>query len=262
MPPEVGVFGAHLFIAELHYLGINVTIPRLIYHQKKLIAKCNLMGRPVIIVQHILKSMEFKSRPRRNEVADVANTIIDGADVLVLTKQTVTGKYPLESVKTLGNIIKDAETNIWQTMVFSDFCNNRTPPVEGVEAMGIAAVDCAMRTKACAILVITRGGRSASMISKFFPPCSILGICRNATTVKKMLLYKGIEPVLSPAPKTSIFKRDLDDQLQYGIDVGLREGFIQMYSSVVVLVPSEPGFAFANSMFSAQITPKRPRILY
>lgn len=100
-------------------LGIEVAIEKLFLAQKSLIGKCNGEGVPVIISSQLMETMIRNSRPNASEVNDIAAAILDGVDGCEMGPETAKGNWPVLSVRTLDNIIRQAEVAVWRKQMFS-----------------------------------------------------------------------------------------------------------------------------------------------
>lgn len=157
--------------------------------QKKIIQLCNAKGRPVITATQMLESMITNSRPTRAEASDVANAIWDGTDIVMLSAETASGKYPIEAVTTMGQIIIEAERNPKERPLL------RNMDLHSVTAsIQVAASIIAEKTKARWIISITEGGKSCLRMTRFRPKTPVLGVTSDINVVRRMALYWGITP--------------------------------------------------------------------
>lgn len=229
-------------------LGIEIPTEKVFIAQKAMIARCNKVGKPVICATQMLESMTKKPRPTRAESSDVANAIIDGADCVMLSGETAKGEYPLDCVRTMANISKEAEAAIWSGEFFRDLSQTITPPLDMAQSIAISAVESANKTLAAAIVVITTSGKSAHLISKFKPRCPIIAITRNPQIARQANLYRAILPLIYEAPRMDDWLRDVDSRLAYGIKFGKAQGFIRTGDPVIVVTGWKQGSGYTNTL--------------
>ncbi|XP_011496324.1 PREDICTED: pyruvate kinase-like [Ceratosolen solmsi marchali] len=229
-------------------LGIEIPPEKVFLAQKCMISRCNKVGKPVICATQMLESMVKKPRATRAESSDVANAVLDGADCVMLSGETAKGEYPLECVRTMANICKEAEAVIWQNQLFTDLSSKAVPPIDATHAVAIASVEAAAKCLASAIIVITTSGRSAHLISKYRPRCPIIAVTRFHQVARQAHLYRGILPLHYTEASISDWLKDVDIRVQYGLNFGKSRGFIQTADTVIIVTGWKQGSGFTNTL--------------
>lgn len=230
-------------------LGIEIPPEKVFLAQKTMIARCNKMGKPVICATQMLESMVKKPRPTRAEGSDVANAILDGADCVMLSGETAKGDYPLECVATMANISREAEAAIYHRQLYIDLCSKVESPADSTHTVAIAAVEASVKCQAKAIIVITTSGRSAHLASKYRPQCPIIAVTRYAQVARQCHLYRGILPLIyGVKEQLPDWLKDVDARVQFGIQFGKDQGFIQLGDAVIVVTGWRKGSGFTNTM--------------
>mmetsp|Transcript_55163 Transcript_55163/g.103615 ORF Transcript_55163/g.103615 Transcript_55163/m.103615 type:complete len:244 (-) Transcript_55163:110-841(-) len=165
-----------------------------------MIAKCNLVGKPCVCATQMLESMTASPRPTRAEASDVANSVLDGTDCVMLSGETAGGSFPLEAVTVMRRICEEAEERIDYAGLYLSMrltTLHHFGSMEGTEAMASSAVKTAMELEASVIIALTETGTSARMIAKYRPACPILAFSQSEVTVRQLLCVRGIIPVLT-----------------------------------------------------------------
>jgi len=229
-------------------LGIEIPPEKVFLAQKAMIAKCNKQGKPVICATQMLESMVKKPRPTRAEGSDVANAILDGADCVMLSGETAKGDYPLECVRTMANISREAEAALWTRQMFNDLVSKVSAPVDTAHTCAIAAVEASHKCGAAAFIVITTTGRSAHLISKYRPRCPIVAVTRHAQVARQGHLYRGIIPMHYAGPVVSDWMEDVNARVKYGIDYAKARGMVSKGDSVIIVTGWQKGSGFTNTM--------------
>ena len=162
--------------------------------QKRIIKRCNELGKLVITATQMLESMVANPVPTRAEASDVANAVWDGTDVVMLSAETSTGKYPAQAVKLMNEIILNAE----KALEFEREINFSKP--EFVNEMlfdsmnrGITAISRQINAKA--IIAFSANGNTPNSLSKFRPKAMIIAVSDNFDAMNRMSLKWGVIPL-------------------------------------------------------------------
>lgn len=175
-------------------LGVEVPYEELPDIQKYIINECRRAGKRVITATEMLESMITKPRPTRAEISDVANAVYDGTSAVMLSGETAAGDYPVETVAAMSRIVMQAEKN----RQFMQFLRTEDYLIRGAsDALSHSACTLADDINAKAIVVCTRTGTTAMMVSRFRPMLNIIGMTSNPRAYRKLSLSWGVTPVLS-----------------------------------------------------------------
>jgi pyruvate kinase len=175
-------------------LGLEVPLERVPRVQKEITRCARARGVPVIVATQVLESMRSEPRPTRAEVSDAANAVDDGVDAIMLAGETAAGSFPVEAVRTLDAIIRDAEV---------------LPPL-AIEVTGAslmhaghgralceAAITLASHSRAAAIVAVTRGGNTARVLSSLRPDAAVLAVTEREDVARRLSLYRSVHPIVA-----------------------------------------------------------------
>ncbi len=182
-------------------LGVETPAEMVPIHQKDIIRRCNLVGKPVITATQMLQSMVSNKRPTRAEATDVANAIWDGTDAVMLSNETAAGQYPVDAVQTMATIALNAETH-FATDARRDFRKMRNPVNADFEktsdSVSRAATSIAQEIGAKWIVTSTMSGYTAYRVARQRPAIPILALTPDAKTMNRMALVWGVLPMQVP----------------------------------------------------------------
>jgi pyruvate kinase len=169
-------------------LGVELPLEQVPLIQKQIIRAANARGIPVITATQMLESMIAHVRPTRAEASDVANAILDGTDAAMLSGETAIGAYPVEVVQTMSRIAEAAEAGCDPGPVDTDHYRSHA------HAVASAAHILAQTARASLIVVLTRSGLSARLISKERPSAPILAFTPSEEVYRRLSLWWGVAP--------------------------------------------------------------------
>lgn len=224
-------------------LGVEVAPEKLPYLQKMMIEKCSQACKIVITATQMLDSMIRNPRPTRAEVTDVANAVYDGTDVVMLSGETANGKYPVEALKMMVQIVTEAESHLGDTF-YKVRRVGETSSHDISNAVCYASVTTARALGAKVILSPTISGYTARMLSKWHPAPRIICVSANQESVRRMQLYWGVTPLLGA------WAENIDDKIMHAIDV-LKEKEIVDEGDLVVVTAGTLGHSRKNEPATA-----------
>ncbi len=211
-------------------LGVEMPLEEIPQIQKEIIAKCTQCSKMVITATQMLESMTWNPTPTRAEVLDIANAVLDGTDVLMLSGETAVGKYPVEAVKMMAKVAAKTESGVhWDAGLHSDLRENLLI----TNTVGHAAVAIAHNVRAKAIIAFTMGGATARVMSKYRPQMTILALSPNAGSVRRMALYRGVEPSV-------IERADSTDDVIALVERTVRHGKLLKKGDICVITAGVP----------------------
>lgn len=175
-------------------LGVEIPFVEVPSVQKYLINKCRLLGKRVITATEMLESMIHNPRPTRAEISDVANAVYDGASAIMLSGETAAGKYPVAAVKNMAEIAEFTEKRIDYK---SWFLSTQFRIKNNLDAISHATCAMAIDVGAKTIVVNTKSGQTARMVSRFRCPVDIIGMTTEEKAWRKLNLSWGVTPALS-----------------------------------------------------------------
>ena len=207
-------------------LGVEIPYEVVPLVQKEIIAACNKAGKPVVTATQMLESMISSYRATRAEASDVANSIFDGTDAIMLSGETASGKYPLEAVQTMAKIAERTEASLDYAAIFRK--KGISDRIHATDAISHATVQIAQELQADDILTITETGFTARMIAKYKPQADVIAVSRLPEKVRAMQLYWGVQPLLGPSSEST------DEIIDLSLECALQHGVIKDGSCVVI----------------------------
>jgi pyruvate kinase len=182
-------------------LGVELPFEEVPVAQKKIIALANRLGRPVITATQMLESMVTNPRPTRAEASDVANAILDGTDAVMLSAETAAGAYPRLAVEAMSRIIAEVEQHP-PPRQFYDAHEPALGIVTTEVAIAAATVAAVQMLGAPLVVVVTKTGFSARIVSSHRPPVPILALTDNERTRSRLALMWGVIPHVAESRPT------------------------------------------------------------
>jgi pyruvate kinase len=207
-------------------LGVELPPERVPVQQKYIIRAANLRAKLVITATQMLESMITSPLPTRAEASDVANAVFDGTDAVMLSAETAAGKYPVESVRMMDRIVREAETHYLEW--------GAEQHVKGFEhsdaaSMARAAQALADDKNVTAVACFTMQGQTAWLMAKIRPRVPIMAFTPDLDTFHRLAFLWGARPQLVP------FVNSLEEMIDHVDKALMRSDVVQMGDQVVLV---------------------------
>ena len=227
-------------------LGVEIPAAKVPALQKQMIRKGLQAGKPVITATQMLDSMMRNPRPTRAEVSDVANAVYDGTSCVMLSGETAGGKYPVEALGAMLEIVTEAEASIdywkrFQKQLVVTASNNINDAI--THTCCLTARD----LNATAILAATSSGRTARMICRFRPACPVAALTMQEKTRRQLAICWGVTPFLTGEVNST------DRIFSLSAEVAVKEGLVRPGDTVVITAGVPLGKSGSTNLIKAQV---------
>ena len=227
-------------------LGVEIPAARVPALQKQMIRKGLQAGKPVITATQMLDSMMRNPRPTRAEVSDVANAVYDGTSCVMLSGETAGGKYPVEALAAMLEIVTEAEGSIdywkrFQKQLVVNTSNNINDAITHTCCLTARDLD------ATAILAASSSGRTARMICRFRPACPVAALTMQEKTRRQLAICWGVIPFLTGEVNST------DRIFSLSAEVAVKEGLVQPGDTVVITAGVPLGKSGSTNLIKAQV---------
>lgn len=221
-------------------LGVEIPAEDVPLIQKDIIKKCNAVGKIVVVATQMLESMTVNPRPTRAEVSDVGNAILDGADVIMLSGETASGKYPVEATTMMNQIALRIEESLEYKEIFLQKGMHRKS--SNTDAISHATVQLCYELNAAAIITPTRSGYTTRVVSKYKPKAPIIAFTQTDQVARHLNLRWGVFPI-SGTPWL-----DIVQMIDYSATSALEHGYVQKGDLVILTAGMKYGEGGTSSI--------------
>jgi len=208
-------------------LGVELPMERVPGLQKQMTRAARRAGKPVVVATQMLESMIQSPVPTRAEVSDVATAVYEGADAIMLSAESASGKFPVEAVSTMNRIGEEVERDpIYRSVIAAQ---RPEPESTAGDAIADAARQIAETLDLPAIICWTSSGSTAIRVARERPKPPIVAITPNLATGRKLSVVWGVHCVVAEDA------RDQDDMVERAGAIAFRDGFVRRGQRVLIV---------------------------
>jgi pyruvate kinase len=207
-------------------LGVEMPAEHVPAIQKRIVRLCRRLGKPVVVATQMLESMVQAPVPTRAEASDVATAVYDGADAVMLSAESASGKYPVEAVKVMNSIIAQTESDPYYRETIQ--ATQSQPRAEIADAIGLAMRNVADLLDVAATVAYTNSGHSALRMARERPKAPIIGMTPKLATARSLALVWGVHAVLTHDVES------VQEMTEFACATALKEGLAQAGQTIVI----------------------------
>lgn len=231
-------------------LGVELDPWEVPVAQKQIIRAARQRGVPVIVATQMLESMTSAPAPTRAEATDVANAVYEGADALMLSAETASGDYPLESVSMMSQIIERVECDpLWPSLMDAEHAGMDDFDADALVAAARKAADA---QSTAGIVVFTTLGGTARRMARERPLQPVLALTPKAETARRLALVWGLESRLGPEPAS------LEDVTETAVASAVEYGMAEPGQRILILAGTPFGAPGAANLLRLAHAPAKP----
>jgi pyruvate kinase len=221
-------------------LGVEMPLEKVPAIQKQLTRAARRAGKPVVVATQMLESMISNPVPTRAEVSDVATAIYEGADAVMLSAESASGKFPVEAVRTMNRIAEEVERDpIYRSIIEAQ---RAEPEATGADAIAAAARQIAETLELSAIVCWTFSGATGLRVARERPQVPIVAISPNVSAGRKLSVVWGVHCVVAEDA------HDQDDMVDRGSRISFKDGFSRAGQRIIVVAGVPLGTPGATNM--------------
>ena len=226
-------------------LGVEIPAAKVPVIQKQIIRKCQEAGKIVITATQMLDSMIRNPRPTRAEVSDVANAVFDGTDCVMLSGETAGGKYPVDALETMVDIVLEAEGSLDYWNIFKDLSIVDRSMIN--DAITHTCCLTARDLEARAIICPTQSGHTARMIARFRPGCKVIALTMTEKVRRQLAVSWGVIPGMMGLVDTT------DRLLSYSMEEAYSMRVLENGDTVVITAGIPIGKTGSTNLIKASV---------
>jgi len=221
-------------------LGVELPLETVPARQKQITRAARRAGRPVVVATQMLESMIIEPVPTRAEVSDVATAVYEGADAIMLSAESATGKWPVQAVATMDRIAQSVEKDSLYRSIIT--AQRNEPEATSADAISAAARQISETLKLAAIVCFTGSGSTGLRMSRERPDVPIIALTPNPSTGRRLAVAWGLHCVLTEDAK------DLNDMVERACRIARSEGFAEPGQRVIITAGLPLGTPGATNM--------------
>ncbi|MFZ0559889.1 MAG: pyruvate kinase [Methylovirgula sp.] len=221
-------------------LGVEMPLEKVPGLQKRITRIARRLGKPVVVATQMLESMISLPVPTRAEVSDVATAVFEGADAIMLSAESASGQYPIETVATMNRIAEEVERDAFYRQIIN--AQRAVPDPTGADAIASAARNIAETLDLKAVVAWTASGSTALRIARERPDPPILALTPNRETARRLAIVWGVHSVITEDA------HDIDDMADRAAVIARKEGFASAGERIIVVAGVPFGSPGATNM--------------